>query len=96
VNWLTANVGTIPNIARMALIAHNQWLENILADNSNLPYSVKVVVDKPPSLKDTCWDSSGVAHEETFTLTGPSVCSTIFPINATVPVQAGHRSLATF
>jgi hypothetical protein len=89
VNWLTANVGTIPNIARMALIAHNQWLENILADNSNLPYSVKVVVDKPASLKDTCWDPAGVAHEETFTLSGPSVCNTIFPINSTVRIQAG-------
>src|SRR5205085_1592005 len=36
-----------------------------------------------------CWDSSGVAHEETFTLTGPSVCNTIFPINSTVRIQAG-------
>ena len=89
VNWLTANVGTIPNLARMALIAHNQWLENILADISNDPYAVKVIRNKPVTLKDTCWDPAGVAHEETFTLTGPSVCNTIFPINSTVRIQAG-------
>jgi hypothetical protein len=89
VNWLTANVGTSPNLARMALIAYNRWLENILADTSNLPYPLKVIVDKPVSLKDTCWDPAGVAHEETFTLTGPSVCNTIFPINSTVRIQAG-------
>jgi hypothetical protein len=89
VNWLTANVGTIPNLARMALIAHNEWLENILADTSDEPYAVKVISNKPSSLQDTCWDSSGVAHEETFTLTGPSVCNTLFPINSTVRIQAG-------
>jgi hypothetical protein len=89
VNWLTANVGTIPNLARMALIAHNEWLENILADTSDEPYAVKVINNKPSFLQDTCWDSSGVAHEETFTLTGPSVCNTLFPINSTVRIQAG-------
>ena len=89
VNWLTANVGTIPDLARMALIAHNEWLENILADTSDEPYAVKVISNKPSSLQDTCWDSSGVAHEETFTLTGPSVCNTLFPINSTVRIQAG-------
>jgi hypothetical protein len=89
VNWLTANVGTIPNLARMALIAHNQWLENILADISTDSYAVKVIRNKPASLKDTCWDSTGIAHEETFTLTGPSVCNTLFPINSTVRIQAG-------
>jgi hypothetical protein len=89
VNWLTANVGTIPNLARMALIAHNEWLENILADTSDEPYAVKVINNKPSSLQDTCWDSSGVAHEETFILTGPSVCNALFPINSTVRIQAG-------
>jgi Tannase-like family of unknown function (DUF6351) len=89
VNWLTANVGTIPNLARMALIAHNQWLENILADTSDTPSADKVIRNKPASLKDTCWDSTGAAHEETFTLTGPSVCNTLFPINSTVRIQAG-------
>jgi hypothetical protein len=89
VNWLTANTGTIPNIARLALLAHNEWLENILADTSNLPYPTKVIVNKPPTVKDTCWDSAGVAHEETFTL-GPSVCNTLFPIATTVRIQAGE------
>ena len=48
-----------------------------------------MISNKPSSLQDTCWDSSGVAHEETFTLTGPSVCNTLFPINSTVRIQAG-------
>ena len=89
VNWLTANVGTIPDLARMALIAHNQWLENILADPSHEPYAVKVIRDQPASLADTCWDSTGVAHVEPFTLTGPSVCNALFPINSNVRIQAG-------
>jgi len=89
VNWLTANTGTVPDLARMALIAHNQWLENILADNSNRPYATKVILNKPASLQDTCWDSSGVPHQEAFRLTGPSTCNTIFPINSTVRIQAG-------
>jgi Tannase-like family of unknown function (DUF6351) len=89
VNWLTANVGTVPNLARMALLAHNQWLENIRADTSEISYAEKVIRNKPASLKDTCWDAAGVAHEEAFTLNGSSVCNTLFPINSTVRIQAG-------
>jgi 3-hydroxyacyl-CoA dehydrogenase len=37
----------IPNLARMALIAHNEWLENIVADTSDEPYPVKVMNNKP-------------------------------------------------
>lgn len=60
VNWLTANVGIVPNLARMALLAHNQWMENILADTLDAPYAVKVIRNRPTSLKETCWDSAGV------------------------------------
>jgi hypothetical protein len=72
----------------MALLAHNEWLENILADTSNDPYAVRVVRNKPASLKDACWDAGGVKHEEPFTL-GPSVCNTLFPIYGTVRIAAG-------
>ena len=45
----------------MALLAHNEWLESILADTSADPYAVKVIRNKPASLKDTCWEGDG--HE---------------------------------
>ena len=89
VNWLTARSAVIPNLARMALIAHNEWLEKILADTSDAPYAVKVVRNKPATLKDTCWDAAGVAHQEPFTLNPSSVCNTLYPIYGTVRIAAG-------
>jgi hypothetical protein len=90
VNWLTPR-GTAPgvNLARLALLGHNEWLENIAADASDGAYAAKVIRNKPSWLKDACWDASGVKHEETFTLTGASVCNTLFPINSTVRLAAG-------
>jgi len=43
----------------MALIADNQWLEAILADTSGDSYAVKVIKNKPASLKVTCWEGNG-------------------------------------
>ena len=46
VNWLTANVGTIPNLARMALIAHNEWLERIRTTGPavrNRPFAARLM-----------------------------------------------------
>lgn len=90
VNWLTPR-GTAPgvNLARLALLAHNEWLENIAADGSDDAYAAKVIRNKPSWVKDACWDANGVKHEEQFTLTGPSVCNTLFPINSTVRLAAG-------
>jgi len=45
--------------------------------------------NKPSWAKDACWEANGTKHEETFTLTGPSVCNTLFPINSTVRLEAG-------
>src|SRR4051812_39839612 len=73
----------------MALRGHNEWLESILADSSRGSYASKVIRNKPAWLKDTCWESNGTKHEERFTLSGPSVCNTLFPINSTVRIQAG-------
>lgn len=75
VNWLTANVGIVPNLARMALLTHNQWLENILAGTLDAPYAVKVIRNRPASLKDTCWDSAGVAHEDSTDPAYATCCS---------------------
>ena len=90
VNWLAARTGSaLPNLARMALLAHNEWLEKILADMSDDSYAVKVIRNKPATLKDTCWEGDGTKHEEPFTLQGPSVCNGLFPIYATVRIAAG-------
>src|SRR5436190_10376368 len=90
VNWLADRVGTaLPNLARLALIAHNEWLENIAADTSDDAYALKVIRNKPASVKDACWEGNGTKHEESFTLTGPSVCNTLFPIYSTVRIEAG-------
>jgi hypothetical protein len=90
VNWLADRVGAaLPNLAQMALLAHNEWLENIAADTSDDAYAVKVIRNKPASAKDACWEGNGTKHEEPFTLTGPSVCNTLFPIYSTVRIEAG-------
>ena len=90
VNWLAALSGPgLPNLARMALLAHNEWLEAILADTSSDPYAVKVIRNKPASLKDTCWEGNGTKHEEPFTLDPSSVCNRLFPVYGTVRIAAG-------
>ena len=73
----------------MALLAHNEWLEAILADTSNDPYAVKVIRNKPASLKDACWEGNGTKHEEPFTLDPSSVCNRLFPVYGTVRIAAG-------
>jgi hypothetical protein len=90
VNWLVARVGTdLPSLSKMALIGNNEWLENILADTSRGRYALKVIRSKPAWLRDTCWDETGGAHAEQFSLGGPSVCNALFPINSTVRIRAG-------
>ena len=73
----------------MALLGHNEWLENIVADRSTDSYAVRVIRNKPASLKDACWDAAGVKHEEPFTLNPSSVCNTLFPVYRTVRIAAG-------
>jgi hypothetical protein len=92
VNWLTplSTAGTtIPNIAERALRAHNEWLENIARDDSRRPYAEKVIRNRPAWVTDTCWDSSGVAHEERFTMNPSATCNQLFPIFSTVRIEAG-------
>jgi hypothetical protein len=90
VNWLTPFTGAAGvNVAERALRAHNEWLENILADTSSDAYAVKVIRNKPLWVTDTCWEANGTAHVERFTLDPSAVCNTLFPIYSTVRIEAG-------
>ena len=91
VNWMTPFFGGAAgvNLAERALLAHNEWLENILADTSADSYAVKVINNKPAWVKDTCWEADGTAHEEPFTLDPSAVCNQLFPIHSSVRVEAG-------
>lgn len=92
VNWLTplSTAGTpIPNIAELALRAHNEWLENIANDRSRRPYADKVIRNKPAWVTDTCWEQSGAAHPEQFTLHPSAVCNQLYPVYSTVRIEAG-------
>src|SRR5207244_7987538 len=91
-NWPTpqSTAGTpIPNIAERALRAHNEWLDKIASDDSGRPYAEKVIRNKPAWVTDTCWESSGVAHEERFTMNPSATCNQLFPIFSTVRFTAG-------
>ena len=90
VMWTTPT-GTTPgvNLARMALLAHDEWMENILADGSNVPYLEKVIRNKPATLKDACWDASGSRFDEAPTLDPAAKCNQLFPVHSNVRVEAG-------
>ena len=90
VMWTTPT-GTVPgvNLARMALLAHDEWMENILADSSSRPYAEKVMRNKPATLKDACWDASGAKFEEAPTLDPSAKCNQLFPVHENVRVAAG-------
>jgi len=97
-NGTTANVamwtvplGVVPGVdlPRMALLAHNDWLERVAADASDRSYAEKVLAAKPSTLKDTCWDASGTKFEEERTLDPSAVCNQLFPVHANVRIMAG-------
>lgn len=90
VMWTTPT-GVVPGVslARMALLAHNEWLENILADTSDRPYAAKVLSNKPATLKDACWDAAGTKYEERPTLNPSARCNQLFPVHENVRVAAG-------
>lgn len=90
VMWTTPT-GNVPgvNLARMALLAHDEWMENILADGSKRPYLEKVIRNKPATLKDACWDAGGNKFEELPTLDPAAKCNQLFPVHSNVRVEAG-------
>jgi hypothetical protein len=88
VRWTMPADGKV-NFMRMALIAHNEWLENIAADTSGDSYAKKVIRNKPATLTSACWDESEVKHEQPVGLTASSVCDTLFPVHANPRIAAG-------
>jgi hypothetical protein len=91
VSWTipTGNNPALPNLPLLALLAHNEWLENIRADTSSDPYPAKVIKNKPAALRDACWDAAGVKHEEPATLDPGATCNQLFPIHENVRIAAG-------
>jgi hypothetical protein len=90
VMW-TIPTGTVPgvNLPRMALLAHNEWMESILADTSHRSYAAKVIRNKPATLKDACWDAAGAKYEELPTLDPAARCNQLFPVHENVRIAAG-------
>jgi hypothetical protein len=90
VMWTTPT-GAVPgvNLARMALLAHNEWLENIQADTSHRSYAQKVIRNKPATLKNACWDAGGTKYEELPTLDPSARCNQLFPVHENVRIAAG-------
>ncbi len=87
--WTMPQAGTV-NFMRMALLAQNEWLENLAGDNSHAPYAVKVIRNRPASLKNQCWDASGaVVGDHPFNLDDPGVCNTLYPVHADPRIVAG-------
>jgi hypothetical protein len=82
------SAGTV-NFMRMALLAQNQWLENIAADRSNAPFAKKVIRNKPADLVNACWDDAGVMHDQPVSPTAPGLCNTLYPVHADPRLAAG-------
>ncbi|MEO8718420.1 MAG: DUF6351 family protein, partial [Burkholderiales bacterium] len=88
VRWTMPSAGTV-NFMRMALLAHDEWLGNIAADTSRAPYAVKVIRNKPASLKNTCWDAAGMTYDHPFDLNSTGICNTLYPVHADPRIAAG-------
>ena len=87
VSWMTGGTSA-PDLSAAALLGHNNWLENILADQSDLPYATKVILNKPEYLKDSCW-FNGVKYEEPLSLDPSAKCNQLMPVFGTVRLAAG-------
>jgi hypothetical protein len=87
VNWTYTGTDN-PNIARLALLAHNQWLENIAADTSNLAYAAKVIRNRPAEVKDACW-VNGTKIEEPISWDPTTACNIAMPVHKNVRLMAG-------
>jgi hypothetical protein len=88
VRWTMPQAGTV-NFMRMALLAHNEWLENIAADGAHGSYAAKVIRNRPATLNNACWDAAGVMHEQPVSPTAPGVCNSLYPVHADPRISAG-------
>jgi hypothetical protein len=87
VSWTTRGTNA-PNLALMALVGHNEWLENIISDTSGSSYAEKVIRNKPAWLKDACW-VDGVKIEEPISWDPTTACNQAIPIHQNVRLAAG-------
>lgn len=70
----------------------DSWLTAINSDDSLADLSEKVVINKPITLSDVCWDNSGdsrIKIEETQTFAGTSRCNELYPAYPTPRHVAG-------
>lgn len=88
VRWTMPQTGTV-NFMRMALLGHNEWMERLLADSSDVGYAQKVINNKPSTLTNACWDDAAVRHDQPVSFTEPGVCNTRFPVHADPRIVAG-------
>ena len=87
VSWTTRGTGA-PSLSLMALLAHNEWLENIHADTSDRSYAQKVIDNKPEWLKDACW-VDGAMIEEPISWDPSTACNQAIPVHLNVRLVAG-------
>jgi hypothetical protein len=71
-----------------SLVMMDKWLSNIRDDTTNDPPEVKVVRNKPSTLKEGC-EIDEVFYEEPQTLDGESICNGAYPAGTTPRIQAG-------
>ena len=68
----------------MALLAHNEWLENIAGGRSHRSYAEKVIRNKPATAQGRVLGRRGAKYEEPHHARSASaVCNTLFPVHAT-------------
>jgi hypothetical protein len=68
-----------------------QWVEAVVADDSNRSQREKVIADKPPMAVDGCWSTATtfIAEPQTFSSLPNSQCNTLFPSYAFPRYVAG-------
>ena len=73
-------------------IQMDQWLTAIKQDGSDVSVAEKVIVNKPTSLNDACWDNTGeerIKIEEEQNFRGSSRCNELYPAYPTPRHVAG-------
>ena len=70
----------------------DQWLISIKQDRSDVTVAQKVILNKPASLNDACWDNTGeerIKIEEDQTFRGSGRCNELYPAYPTPRHVAG-------
>ena len=70
----------------------DQWLISIKQDRSDVSVAQKVILNKPASLNDACWDNTGeerIKIEEDLTFRGSGRCNELYPAYPTPRHVAG-------